>query len=203
MKAGVRYSLVFAGALAGGLWLHEFGHAVAAWAQGIAAVPSPAKEYILRPEVFWEQQIWIALGGVLGTALAALGATLYFLKVRTPVAEAVLFGALNLPWFYTIRLILLGRGHDGTEWQAAQAALGLAPAGHAIDVFFLCVSLAGIIVWASGLRFPLRYHLLRLLRVAIGGAILLLALQAANNRLLDRFFPRTQVVDAPSGLDPR
>lgn len=203
MRASVRYPLVFAGALAGGVYLHEFGHAVAGWMQGIAVVPSPAKEYILRPEVFWKQWIWIALGGVLGTALAALGATLYFLKVRSPVGEAVLFGALIPPWVYTIRFILLGRGHDGTEWQAAHAALGLAPAGHAIDVFFLCVSLAGIIVWASGLRFPLRYHLLRLLRVALGGAILLLALQVANNRLLDRFFPRTQVVDAPSGLNPR
>jgi hypothetical protein len=153
--------------------------------------------------VYWNQEIWIALGGIVGTTLAVVGATLYFLQERRPVAEAVLFGALIPPCLYTIRFLLVGRGHDGSEWQAAQTVLGLAPAGHGIDVFFLCLSLAGIIVWGSRLRFPLRYSLLRLAGLAMAGVILLIALQVGNNSLFDRFFPTTRVVNAPSGLDPR
>ncbi len=203
MKGILRYALVFTGAAVAGVILHEFGHAVAGWVQGIAVVPSPAKEYVLRPQVYWNQETWIALGGVVGTALAAAGAIAYLLKVRSLAAEAVLFGVLIPPWAYTVRFLLMGRGHDGTEWQAAQAALGLAPAGHAVDVFVLCLSLAGIIVWAVRLRSPARHKLLRLAAAAMGGTILLVALQAANNTLFDRFFPATQVVGAPSGLDAR
>jgi hypothetical protein len=203
MKASVRYASVFAGTTIAGVYLHEFGHAVAGWMQGIAVVPTPAKEYILRSQVYWNQEIWIALGGIVGTTLAIVGATLYFLRERRPIAEAVLLGALIPPCLYTIRFLLVGRGHDGSEWQAAQTALGLAPAGHGIDVLFLCLPLAGIIVWGSRLRFPLRYSLLRLFGLAIAGVILLIALQVGNNSLFDRFFPATRVVNAPSGLDPR
>lgn len=203
MKPIARYALVFAATAIAAVYLHELGHAAAGWMQGIAVVPSPAKEYILRPQVHWDQETWIALGGVVGTTLAAAGALAYFLRSSSLGAEAVLFGALIAPWVYTVRFLLLGRGHDGTEWQAAQAALGLVPAGHAVDVFFLCLSLAGIVAWAARLRFPLRRKLLRLAGAALGGIILLVALQVANNRLFDRFFPPAQVVGAPSGLDAR
>ena len=203
MKARVRYALIFTGTTIAGAYLHEIGHAVAGWMQGIAVFPTPAKEYILRPQVYWNQEIWIALGGVVGTTLAVVGATLYFLRERGPVGEPVLLGALLPAWLYTVRFFLFGRGHDASEWQAAQTALGLAPAGHGIDVFFLCLSLAGIMVWGLRLRFPLRNSLLRLVGLAIGGVILLMLLQAGNNSLFDRFFPTTRVVDAPSGLDPR
>jgi hypothetical protein len=203
MKASVRYALVFVGTTIGGVYLHEIGHALAGWIQGIPVVPMPAKEYILRPQVDWNQEIWIALGGIVGTTLAIVAASLYFLRERRPEAEAVLLGALLPSCFYTIRFLLVGRGHDGSEWQAAQTALGLAPAGHGIDVFFLSLSLAGILVWSFRLRSPLRYQLLRLVGLAIGGAILLIVLQVGNNGLFDRFFPATRVVNAPSGLDPR
>jgi hypothetical protein len=171
--------------------------------QGIAVFPSPAKEYILRPQVSWNPETWIALGGVVGTAVAVLGATQYFLRVRNLVAEAALFGAFVPPWVYSIRFLVRGRGHGETEWQAAQTALGLAPAGHAIDAFFLLLLLGGIIVWASRSHFSPRYRLLRLIGAVIGGTVLLVALQVANNGLLDRFFPVNQVVGEPLGLDPR
>ena len=48
MRSTVRYPLVFAGAAVAGVYLHEIGHAVAGWAQGIAVIPTPAKEYILQ-----------------------------------------------------------------------------------------------------------------------------------------------------------
>jgi len=203
MKPSVRYGFVFAGTTIAGVYLHEIGHAVAGWTQGIAVVPTPAKEYILRSQVDWNQDIWICLGGPVGTTLAVVGAALCFLRERRPEAEAVLLGALLPLGLYTIRFLLAGRGHDGLEWQAAQTALGLAPAGHAIDVFFLCLWLAGMILWGSRLRFPLRYSLVKFAGLAIAGIMLLVALQAGNNHLFDRHFPKTRVVNAPSGLDPR
>ena len=203
MKAHVRYALVFIGATLAGVYLHEIGHAVAGWMQGIAVVPTPAKEYILRSQVSWNQEIWIALGGPVGTTLAVVGAALYFLRERRLESEAVLLGVLIPPGLYTIRFILAGRAHDGVEWQAAQTALGLAPAGHAIDVLFLCLWLAGIILWGSRLHFPLRYSLLRFVALAIVGFVLLVALQVGNNRLFDRHIPDAKVVNTPLGLDPR
>ena len=139
----------------------------------------------------------------MGTTLAVLGATLCFLRERRPEAEAVQAGALLPPGFYTVRFLLAGRGHDGSEWQAAQAALGLAPAGHVIDVFLLCLLVEGIIVWGLRLRSAPRHSLLRFVALAIGGIVLLLALQVGNNALFDRFFPSTRLVNVPSGLDCR
>jgi hypothetical protein len=203
MKASIRYALVFTGAIIAAAYLHEIGHAVAGWIQGIAVVPTPAKEYIFQSQVAWNQETWIALGGPVGTTLAVVGATLYFLNERRPEAEAVLLGALLPLFLYTLRFLLAGRGHGDLEWQAAQTALGLAPAGHAIDVFFLCLWRAGVVLWASRLRFPLRYSLLKFAGLAIAGVILLVALQVGNNLLFDRHFPHTKVVNTPSGLDPR
>jgi len=202
MKAHCGYALVFTGATLAGVYLHEIGHSVAGWLLGIAVVPTPAKEYILQPQVSWNQEIWISLGGPVGTTLAVIGAMLYFLRERRPAAEAVLLGSLLPPCLYTIRFLLAGRGHDGLEWQAAQTALGLAPAGHAIDVFFLCLCLAGIVLWGSRLHFPLRYPLMKFAGLVIAGVILLVVLQAGNNRLFDRHFAATTVVNTPSGLDP-
>lgn len=202
MKAHLRYAAVFIGSTIAGVYLHEIGHAVAGWSQGIATVPTPAKEYILQSQVAWNQEIWISLGGPVGTTLAVVGAMVYFLRARRPEAEAVLLGALLPLCLYTIRFVLAGRGHDGLEWQAAQTALGLRPAGHAIDVFFLCLWLAGMILWGTRLRFPLRYSLLKFAGLAIVGVTLLIALQVGNNRLFDRHFPATKVVNTPSGLDP-
>lgn len=65
------------------------------------------------------------------------------------------------------------------------------------------IGLRKTIVWASRLRFPFRYSLLKFAGLAIAGIILLVALQAGNNRIFDRHFPETRVVNVPSGLDPR
>jgi len=119
MRRVIRYILIFSGALIAGIYLHEVGHAVAGWAQGIAVVPTPAKEYILRPQLDWSKETWIALGGPTGTAVAVFLAGLYFWRRPCLDREAVLVGALIVPGVHTLRFLLMGRGHDGTEWQAA------------------------------------------------------------------------------------
>src|ERR1019366_10149356 len=78
MKLSIRYVLLFSGAIIAGLYLHEIGHAVAGWIEGVAIFPTPAKEYVLQSQLGWNKEIWIALGGPVGTMLAALAAVLCF-----------------------------------------------------------------------------------------------------------------------------
>jgi hypothetical protein len=202
MKLSLRYLLIFFAAMVAGVYLHEVGHSVAGWVNGIAMVPTPAKEYVLQSQLAWNKEIWIALGGVLGTTLAVLAAGLYFWRKPCLDREAILAGALLPLAFYTLRFLLVGRGHDDTEWQAAQTALGLTPAGHAIDVFFLCLLVAGFLIWGIRLH-PRLSALLRLVALGIAGIVLLALLQAGNNAVFDPMFPVVKVVNVPSGLDAR
>ncbi len=96
-----------------------------------------------------------------------------------------------------------GSGMDPREWQAAQAALGLAPAGHAIDAFFLCLLLAGFIVWGFRLRPPLHKSLLRFVFFTVAGIILLIMMQVCNNRIFDHYFTATRVVSVAKLNDCR
>jgi hypothetical protein len=202
MKINIRFVLLFFAALFAGVYVHELGHAIAGWMNGVAVVPTPAKEYVLQPLLDWNTETWIALGGVIGTTVAVLAATLCFWRKPSSHSEAILAGAFLPLGLYTVRFLLVGRGHDGTEWQAAQAAIGVAPAGHTIDVFFLCLLIAGFAIWGIR-RHPPPPSLLRLVALAIAGIILLVALQLGNNAVFDHMFPAVKIVNAPPGLDPR
>jgi hypothetical protein len=193
---------LFVGALTVGVYLHEIGHAVAGWIMGIAVVPTPAKEYVLQSQLAWNKEIWISFGGPVGTTVAALAAILYFWRKPCSDREALLAGAFLPLGLYSLRFLLVGRGHDGTEWQAAQTALGLPPAGHAIDVFFVCLLIGGLAVWFFRLHPPLR-SLLRLAALGIAGTVFLIGLQAANNAVFDQAFPHVRIINVPAGLDPR
>jgi hypothetical protein len=54
---------------------------------------------------------------------------------------------MTLPGFYTLRFVLAGRGHDGTEFQEAQAALGLSYTGHGLDWLFVSLFVAATVFW--------------------------------------------------------
>jgi len=123
MKVNVRYAVVFVGATIAGVYLHEIGHAVAGWSQGIATVPTPAKEYILQSQVAWNQEIWISLGGPVGTTLAVVGAMVYFLRARRPEAEGTIYetkGFSSIPadagargdWLASLRRDRFRAGHE-------------------------------------------------------------------------------------------
>jgi hypothetical protein len=202
MKLSIRYILLFVGSIIAAVYLHEIGHAVVGWLNGVVIVPTPAKEYILQSQLDWSKEIWIALGGVIGTTVAALAAAFYFWRQPCSDREAILAGAFLPVGVYTLRFVLVGRGHDATEWQAARAALGLPPAGHAIDLFFLCLLIAGLGVWAILLH-PRLPSVLRLVTMAIIGITLLVVLQAGNNAVFDRVFPAAKVVNIPPGLHAR
>jgi hypothetical protein len=194
----LRFALVFAGAVIAGVYVHEIGHAVLGWVQGVPVVPTPAKEYILQSHIGWNQKIWISLGGVAATAFLVLGSLLWYARERRPIADAVLAGVLVAPCFYTLRFFLAGRGHDGLEWQEAQTALGVPATGHAVDMLFLCLFLSGTAVWVARRRASLRVaSMIRVAGLVLGGIALLIILQIANNSVFDRFFPETTTVNVP------
>ena len=198
----LRFVLVFAGVFIAGVYVHEIGHAVLGWVQGVPVLPTPAKEYVLQDHVEWSQKIWISLGGVAATALLVLGSLFWYARQRRPVADAVLAGVLLPPCMYTLRFFLAGRGHDGREWQEAQSALGVAYAGHLVDMLFLCLFLAGIAAWIVRRRASLRVaSIIRVAGLVLGGIALLIVIQVTNNAVFDRFFPETRTVNVPAGLD--
>jgi hypothetical protein len=55
------------------VFIHELGHCTIVWLHGYPAIPTPAKEYILKPlpEAFQNQ---MALGGIIGSVLALVAA---------------------------------------------------------------------------------------------------------------------------------
>jgi hypothetical protein len=142
--------LFFAGAIVASIFIHELGHCTVAWLHGYPAIPTPAKEYILKPLPEGVQN-QMALGGIIGSVVALVAAVLWLHRCTSPMTSALLAGAITPPGFYTLRFILAGRGHDATEFQEAQAALGLSYSGHAADWLF--VSLFVIVtVFCSGGR---------------------------------------------------
>jgi glucan phosphoethanolaminetransferase (alkaline phosphatase superfamily) len=135
----------------------------------------------------------IALGGILGTVLALLGALWLYLKSPAAQASAVLAGASFLPGFYTLRFLIAGRGHDATEFQVAQAALGLSYSGHALDWFFLIAWIAIALVWVLKCRTRPGIRILwKWLKGAALGLLLLTGLQMTNNMIFDPIFGHKQ-----------
>ena len=204
IKDDLRFVLTYAGACVVGVCIHEIGHALAGWVQGIPVFPTPAKEYILLRQVEWYQKAWISLGGVSGTALLVVCTLFWYIRTHRFSADAVLAGILLPSCVYTVRFLAVGRGHDGLEWQEAQSALGLAPAGHAVDILFLCLFLAGAAAWLIRRHSSLRLSsAIRVVGLAVAGMVFLIALQVTNNALFDNCFPEATTMHAPEGLGPR
>jgi Na+/phosphate symporter len=83
--------------------------------------------------------------------------------------------------------MLKGRGHDATEFQEAQSALGLTYSGHFLDWFFLILFILGAIIWIIKAR-PSYQILGRLILGVILTAIFLIELQTLNNAIFDPIF---------------
>ena len=90
------------------------------------------------------------------------------------------------PGFYTLRFMLAGRGHDGTEFQEAQAALGLSYAGHAVDWLFVSLFVVATVFWFWRTRaHPTPRLVVRLMVLTIAAFVVLALLQSINNRVFD------------------
>ncbi len=183
--AGARPWLLFVSAILASAFVHELGHCAVAWLHGYPAIPTPAKEYILKPMTEVVQNR-VSLGGILGS-VAALLAGGFWLHCRPSTASsALLAGAMTVPGAYTLRFLLQGRGHDGAEFQEAQAALGLSYSGHAIDRLFYALFVMAAVFWFWRTRArPTLRLVCRLLVGAVAAVAVMVLLQSVNNAVFD------------------
>ncbi len=206
MNKDARLLLIYSAACLGGVWVHEIGHALFGWMRGVPVLPTFAREYILQPQIEWLEKIWISLGGVVATAILITGALLssfpaWRRREQWPAADAVLAGVLLPAGLYTLRFLLVGRGHDGLEWQEAQSAIGADPAGHAVDLLFLCLFVAGCATLAARRGISLRWKaVLRVAGLSLAGMAMIVILQVANNAVFNRFFSDPTVLHVPAGF---
>lgn len=168
------------------IYTHELGHCIPAWIEGVRAIPTPAKEYLIGVISTGLQQ-QVALAGILGTVLFAISVMIFFLIKDFRYSAAILAGAIAMPGMYTFRFFLVGRGHDATEFQEAQAALGLNYSGHFIDWLFLVLFLSGIVFWVIKSKPNIRITG-RLLVGFVLTAIFVVVLQVVNNAIFDPVF---------------
>ena len=134
------------------------------------------------------------LGGILGSVATLLAAAFGLDRHPAATGSALLAGAMTSPGFYTLRFILAGRGHDATEFQDAQAALGLSYAGHAADWLFVGLFAMATVFWfwRTGAR-PTPWLLGRLAVGAVAALTALVLLQSINNAVFDPLFqPRAE-----------
>jgi hypothetical protein len=168
------------------VFLHEFGHCVAAWFYGVRAIPTPAKAYYQDNFPAHVGNV-ISLGGIIGTAIASLFAIALFLFSKFNLKLVVLAAALAYLGGYCIRFILKGRGHDSTEFQEAQAALGTTYSGHFVDWLFASLFIVGSITWFIRCKPGLKI-IPRIIIGIIVSLLLLVELQDLNNKIFDPVF---------------
>jgi hypothetical protein len=168
------------------VYLHELGHCIPAWLHGLRAIPTPAKEYI-DDSVPMDLRQYISLGGIVGSVLFLILATAFYLLKNYKYRSAILAGALSSPGIYVFRFLLVGRGHDATEFQEAQSALGLSYSGHFLDWFFLALFICGVIVCITKSK-PGFGMTGRLLIGFVVTLIFVVGLQVINNAVFDPIF---------------
>lgn len=168
------------------VYIHEIGHSIPAWLHGYWAVPTPAKEY-MSVAVPKDIKQFISLGGVMVSILISLIVTFLYLSKRYGINSAILAAAIALPGIYTLRFLLSGRGHDATEFQEAQSALGLSYSGHSLDWTFLILFVFGTVVWII----KSKPHFKIIGRLSAGfvlTCIFIVGLQVINNAIFDPIF---------------
>lgn len=168
------------------VYIHEIGHCIPAWINGFVAIPTPAKEYILA-DIPDNIQTHVSLGGIVGTALFSFIVIALYLKKSFKYRSAILAGAIVIPGIYTLRFFISGRGHDLTEFQEAQAAIGLEYSGHSLDWFFLFLFVFGTIIWIIKSK-PDFKIIGRLLIGFLLTVVFIIGLQVINNAIFDPIF---------------
>ncbi len=167
-------------------FFHELGHCVPAWTHGYSAIPTPAKEYTLT-SIPPDLVKYVSLGGIINSVLFSVFVILYFLKSSFKYNSAVLAGGIAMPAIYTLRFIISGRGHDETEFQEAQSALGLRYSGHFADWLFLSLLILGVATWIIKSKPGIKIAG-RLLIGAVLSIAFIVLLQKINNSIFDPLF---------------
>jgi hypothetical protein len=167
-------------------FFHELGHCIPAWTHGYSAIPTPAKMYTLA-SIPLHLVKYESLGGIINSVLFTVLVIIYFAKSSFKYNSAVLAGGIAMPSIYTLRFILRGRGHDQTEFQEAQSALGLSYTGHFIDWLFLFLFLLGVAAWIIKSKPGIKISG-RLVIGAVLSLAFIVLLQKINNSIFDPIF---------------
>ena len=167
-------------------FFHEIGHCIPAWLSGYKAIPTPAMEYI-ADDIPLDLKEYVSLGGILATIFLSLIVILLYIFRNKKSSSSILAGVLAIPGIYTLRFIIIGRGHDATEFQEAQSALGFSYSGHFLDWIFMSIFLFGILIWIIKSK-PTYKIIGRLFLGAILTIIFIVGLQEINNALFDPLF---------------
>lgn len=167
-------------------FVHELGHCIPAWIHGYWAVPTPAKVYT-SPAIPVDLHQYVSCGGILGSILFTLVALYFYVTKTYKFSSAILAGAMASPGVYVLRFLLKGRGHDETEFQEAQSALGFSYSGHSLDWIFLFIFLSATIIWIIKSKPGFKISG-RLLIGSILTFIFLIELQNLNNLIFDPIF---------------
>jgi len=186
MKIDFKIWIIYFTTILISVYIHEIGHSIPAWIHGYWSVPTPAKEY-LSNDVPLDFKQYISLGGVMVSILISLIVTFLYINKTYGINSAILAAAIVLPGMYTLRFILSGRGHDATEFQEAQSALGLSYSGHSLDWIFLILFVFGTVVWII----KSKPHFKIIGRLSVGFVltyIFVIGLQVINNAIFDPIF---------------
>ncbi|PZR27767.1 MAG: hypothetical protein DI535_09280 [Citrobacter freundii] len=170
------------------IFIHELGHCMVAWINGFSAIPTPAKAY-LTTSIPPHLMNYFSLGGILGSIIFTLTIFPVYLFSSYKFKSALLAGAIAMPAIYSLRLLLQGRGHDGTEFQQAQAALGFNYSGHFLDGLFLVLFILGTALWIFKGK-PTYKIAGRLLLGAVLTVVFVVWVQNINNAIFDPLFRR-------------
>lgn len=175
-----------------GIWIHEIGHCIPAWLNGIAAFPSPANEYILQP-VSNDLNQYISLGGYIGTLFFNIIVLLVFLFTNFRFKSEMYAGATAIIGMYCSLILFNGRGHGGHEFQEAQAAMGYTYSGHSMDVFVIVLFVFLSFIWFFYKK-PKINIIWRLLIGAIVTFLFFIFYEWINNLIFDPIFKSQAII---------
>lgn len=169
-----------------GIWIHEIGHCMPAWLNGIAAFPSPANEYILH-SVSTDLNQYISLGGYIGTIIFVIITLSVFLFTKLRFKSEIYAGATAIIGMYCALILFNGRGHGGHEFQEAQAAMGFTYSGHSLDVMVIALFIILSLIWIFYEK-PNFNIFWRLLIGAIITFLFFIVYEKINNIIFDPIF---------------
>jgi hypothetical protein len=175
-----------------GIWIHEIGHCIPAWLNGIAAFPSPANEYILHP-VSNDLNQYISLGGYTGTLIFIIIVLLVFLFTNFRFRSEMYAGATAIIGMYCSLILFNGRGHGGHEFQEAQAAMGFTYSGHSMDVFVMALFISLSLIWYFYKKPEIKIFG-RLLTGAILTFLFFILYEWINNLIFDPIFKSQAII---------
>jgi hypothetical protein len=175
--------------------LHELGHCVFYWAQGIPAAMSLTKEYPLMDITAGQYAIGSAGGPLFSIAVVVLAVWLYRRRREAgPLKDFLSALILTGVFYFVLRsLIALLKGRGG-ELESAASLLSLDY--RAAIVVFLAVVVVSLYLWirAGGPRFSLK-HAGYFVVLLIGYVIFVVALESLDQSLFWAKFPSVEIGD--------